>query len=59
MKKLPTGLQVFEDIRKNYGLYVGKTNMIYNIISVLRSQYFITRLLIVRKASLSEGQTYA
>ncbi|MDR2578337.1 MAG: ATP-binding protein [Chitinispirillales bacterium] len=43
MKKLPTGLQVFEHIRRDGALYVDKTDMIYNIVSDPRRQYFISR----------------
>jgi hypothetical protein len=43
MKELPTGLQVFENIRKKDALYVDKTDMIYNIVSSARMQYFISR----------------
>jgi hypothetical protein len=43
MKQLPTGLQVFEYIRKKDALYVDKTDMIYNLISGAKMQYFISR----------------
>jgi len=43
MKKLPTGLQVFENIRKKGALYVDKTDMIYKIVSEAKMQYFISR----------------
>jgi hypothetical protein len=43
MKKLPTGLQVFEHIRNDGALYVDKTDMIYNIVSDTRRQYFLSR----------------
>ncbi|MDR3013206.1 MAG: ATP-binding protein [Chitinispirillales bacterium] len=43
MKKLPTGLQVFEHIRTSGAVYVDKTDMIYNIVSDARRQFFISR----------------
>jgi len=43
MQELPTGLQVFENIRKNNALYVDKTDMIYKIVSGAKMQYFISR----------------
>jgi len=43
MKELPTGLQVFENIRKEDGLYVDKTGMIYNIVSKVEKYFFISR----------------
>ncbi|MDR2578022.1 MAG: AAA family ATPase [Chitinispirillales bacterium] len=43
MKQLPTGLQEFEYIRKAGALYVDKTDMIYNIVSNPRKQYFVSR----------------
>ncbi|MDR2578482.1 MAG: AAA family ATPase, partial [Chitinispirillales bacterium] len=43
MQKLPTGLQVFERIRKADAIYVDKTDMIYNIVSDARMQFFISR----------------
>jgi len=43
MKQLPTGLQVFENIRKKNALYVDKTDMIYKIVSGAEMQYFISR----------------
>ncbi|GBU20425.1 hypothetical protein R80B4_00303 [Fibrobacteres bacterium R8-0-B4] len=43
MKQLPTGIQEFETIRKEDGLYVDKTDMIYEMVSGLRRQYFLSR----------------
>jgi hypothetical protein len=43
MKNLPTGLQEFEYIRSTGTLYVDKTDMIYNIVSDTRKQFFISR----------------
>jgi hypothetical protein len=43
MKQLPTGVQVFEYIRKKDGLYVDKTGMIYQIVSGLKTQFFLSR----------------
>jgi hypothetical protein len=43
MKLLPTGLQVFEYIRQKGGLYVDKTDMVYEIVSGLRKQFFLSR----------------
>ncbi|MDR2577417.1 MAG: AAA family ATPase, partial [Chitinispirillales bacterium] len=43
MQELPTGLQEFEYIRKAGALYVDKTDMIYNIVSGAKKQYFISR----------------
>ncbi|MDR2577298.1 MAG: ATP-binding protein [Chitinispirillales bacterium] len=43
MQKLPTGLQEFEYIRKAGALYVDKTDMIYNIVSEAKKQFFISR----------------
>ncbi|MDR2578592.1 MAG: ATP-binding protein [Chitinispirillales bacterium] len=43
MKELPTGLQVFEYIRQKNGLYVDKTDMVYKMISGLKTQFFISR----------------
>ncbi|GBU21649.1 hypothetical protein R80B4_01549 [Fibrobacteres bacterium R8-0-B4] len=43
MKQLPTGVQVFETIRKKDGLYIDKTDMIYDLVSGLRNQYFLSR----------------
>ena len=44
MKKLPIGLQVFEYIRRNDGLYVDKTDMIYKMVSGgLEKQFFLSR----------------
>ncbi|MDR3012720.1 MAG: AAA family ATPase, partial [Chitinispirillales bacterium] len=43
MKELPTGLQVFEHIRKSGAVYVDKTDMIYNIVSGVRRQFFMSR----------------
>jgi len=43
MKQLPTGLQIFEYIRKKDGLYVDKTGMIHQIVSGLRNQFFLSR----------------
>ena len=43
MKELPTGLQVFENIRKADALYVDKTAMIHKLVSGARMQFFISR----------------
>ena len=44
MKKLPIGLQEFEYIRRNNGLYVDKTDMVYNMVSGgLEKQFFLSR----------------
>jgi hypothetical protein len=43
MKKLPTGLQVFEKVRTSGAIYVDKTDMIHKIVSGSRMQYFISR----------------
>jgi len=43
MKELPTGLQIFENIRKKNALYVDKTDIIYKIVSSAQMQYFISR----------------
>jgi len=43
MKQLPTGVQDFETIRTRNGLYVDKTDIIYEMISGLRKQYFLSR----------------
>ncbi|MDR2693290.1 MAG: ATP-binding protein [Chitinispirillales bacterium] len=43
MKPLPTGLQVFENIRKKGALYVDKTDMVYEIVSGARMQFFLSR----------------
>jgi len=43
MKELPTGLQIFENIRKKNALYVDKTDIIYKIASSAQMQYFISR----------------
>jgi len=43
MKLLPTGLQEFEYIRKNNGLYVDKTDMVYNLVSGIKKQFFLSR----------------
>jgi len=43
MQQLPTGRQVFENIRKDKGLYVDKTELIHKMISGLRTQFFLSR----------------
>jgi len=43
MQLLPTGRQVFENIRKEKGLYVDKTAFVYDMISGLRNQFFLSR----------------
>ncbi|MDR2694313.1 MAG: AAA family ATPase, partial [Chitinispirillales bacterium] len=43
MKPLPTGLQVFENIRKKGAMYVDKTDMVYEIVSGARMQFFLSR----------------
>jgi len=43
MQQLPTGRQVFENIRKDKGLYVDKTGLIHKMISGLRTQFFLSR----------------
>jgi hypothetical protein len=43
MQQLPTGRQVFENIRKEKLLYVDKTAMLYNLITQGRTQFFLSR----------------
>jgi len=43
MKQLPTGLQVFEYIRQKDTVYVDKTDMLYNLVSGARKQFFLSR----------------
>jgi len=43
MKPLPTGVQVFENIRKKDALYVDKTGLIYEIVSGVRIHFFLSR----------------
>ena len=43
MLQLPTGRQVFENIRKDKGLYVDKTAIIHQMLSGLRTQFFLSR----------------
>jgi len=43
MKQLPTGLQVFEYLRQADTVYVDKTDMIYELVSGARKQYFLSR----------------
>ncbi|MCL2284590.1 MAG: ATP-binding protein [Fibromonadales bacterium] len=43
MQLLPTGRQVFENIRKEKLLYVDKTAFIYNLITQGKTQYFLSR----------------
>jgi len=43
MKQLPTGLQEFEYIRQKDALYVDKTDMIYELVSGARKQFFLSR----------------
>jgi len=43
MKKLPTGVQVFEVLRKKDGLYVDKTDKFYDLLTGVKSQYFLSR----------------
>jgi hypothetical protein len=43
MKPLPTGLQEFEYIRQKGALYVDKTDMVYDIVSGARKQFFLSR----------------
>ena len=43
MKKLPTGVQVFEILRKKDGLYVDKTDKFYDLLTGVKSQYFLSR----------------
>ncbi|MDR3001595.1 MAG: AAA family ATPase, partial [Fibromonadaceae bacterium] len=43
MKELPTGLQVFEHIRRSGMVYVDKTDMIHKIVSSGRKQFFMSR----------------
>jgi len=43
MKKLPVGVQVFETIIEKDALYVDKTDKIYNIITGISSQCFLSR----------------
>jgi hypothetical protein len=64
MQQLPTGRQVFANIRKENGLYVDKTASIHKMISGLRTQFFLSRprrfgktLLCYTLCSLFEGRT--
>ena len=43
MQQLPTGRQVFENIRKEKLLYVDKTTLLYNLITQGRTQFFLSR----------------
>jgi len=43
MKQLPTGLQDFEYIRRKNALYVDKTDIIYELVSGARKQFFLSR----------------
>ncbi|MDR2728239.1 MAG: ATP-binding protein [Chitinispirillales bacterium] len=43
MKTLPVGLQVFEVLRGKNGLYVDKTDKLYDILSGIKSQFFLSR----------------
>jgi len=43
MKRLPTGLQEFEYIRKNNAVYVDKTDKIYELVSGIEKQIFLSR----------------
>ncbi|MDR2591957.1 MAG: ATP-binding protein [Chitinispirillales bacterium] len=43
MKQLPTGLQVFETIRQRNAVYVDKTDILYELVSGSRIQYFLSR----------------
>jgi len=43
MKQLPTGVQVFETIRREGALYVDKTDIIHKMVSDFRRQYFLSR----------------
>jgi hypothetical protein len=43
MQQLPTGRQVFENIRKEKLLYVDKTAMLHNLITQGRTQFFLSR----------------
>jgi hypothetical protein len=43
MKQLPTGVQVFENIRKKDALYVDKTAMLYEIVSGAKIHFFLSR----------------
>jgi hypothetical protein len=63
MQQLPTGRQVFANIRKEKGLYVDKTALIHKMISGLRTQFFLSRprrfgktLLCYTFCSLFEGK---
>jgi hypothetical protein len=63
MQQLPTGRQVFANIRKENGLYVDKTALIHKMISGLRTQFFLSRprrfgktLLCYTLCSLFEGR---
>jgi hypothetical protein len=63
MQQLPTGRQVFANIRKEKGLYVDKTALIHKMISGLRTQFFLSRprrfgktLLCYTLCSLFEGR---
>ncbi|MDR0307070.1 MAG: ATP-binding protein [Chitinispirillales bacterium] len=43
MKELPIGLQEFEYIRNNDALYVDKTEKIYDMVSGIKKQFFLSR----------------
>ena len=43
MKQLPTGIQNFETIRTQNGVYVDKTAHIYNLIKGIKNQFFLSR----------------
>ena len=42
MRKLPVGIQTFEEIRKEHYLYVDKTAMVYQIANIGKP-YFLSR----------------
>ena len=42
-KQLPTGIQSFETIRTQNGVYVDKTAHIYNLIKGIKKQFFLSR----------------
>jgi len=43
MKQLPTGLQEFEYIRQKDTVYVDKTDMLYELVSGAKKQFFLSR----------------
>ncbi|MDR1418123.1 MAG: AAA family ATPase, partial [Endomicrobium sp.] len=43
MKNLPIGLQTLEDLRRRNGIYVDKTEHIYNMVTTASKFYFLSR----------------